>query len=395
MHSEKVNYKRIFSLDLPAGQCVFIWGPRQAGKSTFLAEHYPDSVLFDLLKTDNFLEFSKRPFLLREQILALSEEQKRQPIIIDEIQKVPQLLDEVHWLTENHSLGFILCGSSARKLKSNTVNLLGGRAWVFHFFPLCSREIPDFDLLQSFNNGLLPSIYHQKPANAKRSLKAYVEAYITEEVKGEGLTRNLPAFARFMESLRFSHGEVINFTNIAREVGVDSKTVQEYYNILVDTLLGFLISPFRKKANREIIKSAPKFHLMDTGVANYICKRNINDLKGSDAGRSLEHLILLELLSYRSLKEKDFTINYWRTKLGVEVDFILDSGSVSVEVKISNRVDKKDLLGLAAFAEEHQPKRSILICLEERRRKVSLPQCEIEIIPVLTFLKSLWADEII
>lgn len=395
MTSLKVNYKRKFIIELPAGQSAFLWGPRQAGKSTFLKEHFPNSVFFDLLKTDVFLELSKRPFLLREQILALSEEQKGQPIVIDEIQKVPALLDEVHWLTENCSLGFILCGSSARKLKREAVNLLGGRAWVLHFFPLCSIEIPDFNLLQAFNNGLLPSIYPRKTLNARRSLKAYVEAYITEEVKGEGLTRNLPAFARFMESLRFSHGEMVNFTNIAREVGVDSKTVQEYYNILIDTLMGFFISPFRKRASRDIIKSIPKFYLMDTGVANYICDRRINDLSGSDAGKSLEHLVVLELLSFRALKEKEFSINYWRTKSGLEVDYILDEGNIAVEVKISRQVDKKDFLGLAAFADEHKPKKLILICLEERKRKVSLPNCEIEVLPILEFLGSLWADEIL
>jgi predicted AAA+ superfamily ATPase len=333
--------------------------------------------------------------LLREQILALSEEQKKQSIVLDEIQKVPPLLDEVHWLTENHNLGFILCGSSARKLKREAANLLGGRAWVFHFFPLCSQEIPGFDLLQAFNNGLLPSIYPQNTVNAKRSLKAYVEAYITEEVKGEGLVRNLPAFARFMESLRFSHGEIINFTNIAREVGVDSKTVQEYYNILIDTLLGFFIPPFRKQASREIIKSAPKFYLMDTGVANYICNRHVKELSGIDAGKSLEHLILLELLSFRALKEKEFSINYWRTKTGIEVDFILDAGNIAIEVKISRRVDKKDFHGLAIFAKEYKPKRLILICLEEKRRKVVLSGCEIEVIPVLNFFESLWGDEIL
>jgi predicted AAA+ superfamily ATPase len=386
-------YHRLLKLDLPHKQSAFLWGARQEGKSTFLREHFPNSYVIDMLQSDVMLEFSKNPHLLREQILALTEEILAYPIIIDEVQKVPALLDEIHWLIENTSAYFILCGSSARKLKHGAANLLGGRAWRFEFFPLVSAEIPQFDLLKALNNGMLPKIYPQ--ANARRFLHAYVTDYLKEEIQSEGLVQNLPVFARFLDSLAFTNGQLTNYTNIARDCGIDAKTVKAYYQILVDTLIGYYVEPYNKKVGRDILTSVPKFYLFDVGVAGFIAKRQIAELKGAEAGAAFEHFILLELMAYRSLYEQDFSIRYWRTKTGLEVDFILGEAEVAIEVKISQHVDGSELTGLSAFIEEHQPKRAIVVSLDKKPRRLIRQGAKIEIWPYQEFLTALWAKKII
>ncbi|MCP4154015.1 MAG: AAA family ATPase, partial [bacterium] len=202
--------ERTLNIALPPGQSAFLWGPRKTGKSTFLKRNFPDSLVYDFLKTDLLLDFSKRPALLREQLQAQSPEVLRHPVILDEVQKIPRILDEVHWLIENTDIRFILCGSSARKLKRGHSNLLGGRAWRFEMFPLTSREIGEIDLLQVLNRGAVPQHYQQK--QFKRSLAAYIRDYLKEEVFDEGLTRNIPAFARFFDAMKYSHGQLTNYS---------------------------------------------------------------------------------------------------------------------------------------------------------------------------------------
>lgn len=248
-------YPRYLKIDLPPKQSAFLWGARKTGKSTFLKACFPEAPYYDLLQSDLHLRLMTAPHVFREEVLALDS--KSTPlIIVDEVQKIPALLDEIHWLIENTSFQFILCGSSARKLKREGANLLGGRAWKYHFFPLVFPEIVDFDLLKVFNHGTLPS--HYNASAIKRSLRAYIEDYLTMEIQAEGLVRNLPAFARFLESLRFSLGEMIKYSNIASECGIDAKTVKEYFTILVDTLLGYFIYPYHKRVNREIISATPE-----------------------------------------------------------------------------------------------------------------------------------------
>ncbi|MBN1424902.1 ATP-binding protein [Candidatus Fermentibacteria bacterium] len=232
------HIERLLRIDLPARQSAFLWGPRKVGKSTFLQSQFPESLRYDFLKSDTYFELSSRPWALREQLAAQPEALLDRPIILDEVQKVPALLDEVQWLIENRGLRFILCGSSARKLKRGKANLLGGRAWRFEMFPLVFPEIRDFDLLRALTRGLIPSHYLQE--NHRRSLRAYVLDYLKEEVAAEGLTRNIPAFSRFFDAMAYSHGQLTNYSNIARECGVDSKTVREYYQTLIDTLMGRL-----------------------------------------------------------------------------------------------------------------------------------------------------------
>ena len=213
-------------IKLPKGQSAFLWGARKTGKSFYLKHHFPRSIYYDLLETDLYFRLLKDPHLFREEILALDKKALSQPIIVDEIQKIPILLNEVHWLIENSSAYFILCGSSARKLKSEGVNLLGGRAWRYEFFPLAYPEIKDFDLLHALNFGLIPSHYHAR--NWSKTVKSYVNDYLKEEIKAEGLVRNLTAFAQFLDIAAFSNGETLNYANIARDCAVDAKTIKEY-----------------------------------------------------------------------------------------------------------------------------------------------------------------------
>ena len=374
---------------LPPGQSAFLWGPRKTGKTTYLKDRFPQSLVFDFLKTDLFLEFSKRPSLLREQLLAKDEDVLMHPVIIDEVQKIPQILDEVHWLIENRGLNFILCGSSARKLKRGGANLLGGRAWRFEMFPLVTPEIENVDLLRALSHGLLPQHYLQE--NYKKSLKAYLQDYLKEEVFSEGLTRNIPAFSRFFDAMGYSHGEITNYANIARECGVDSKTVKEYYQILADTLLGTMVPPFKKRQSRHVIGKAAKFYLFDVGIAGALTNRNLTEARGEEFGSAFEHFIFMEILAHRSMKELDYDVNFWRTKTGLEVDFVLGGGEVAIDIKSSNRVDQRELRPLKAFEDEYKPKRTLLVCNENTERVVG----QIQIIPWRIFLDNLWAGEII
>jgi predicted AAA+ superfamily ATPase len=381
--------QRILSIDLPDYQSAFLWGPRKTGKTTLLHRQFPHSIFIDFLKTDTFLDYTKSPFLLRERLLPREEEAAKYPVIIDEVQKVPQILDEIHWLIENSNFSFIMCGSSARKVKRGQANLLGGRAWRFELFPLVFPEIENFDLLQALNRGLIPSHYQQ--SSYKRSLKGYVQDYLKEEIFNEGLTRNIPAFSRFFEAVGYSHGQLVNYANIARECGVSSKTAKEYFQILVDTLLGTFVLPYKKRQERQVISKAPKFYLFDTGVAGALCKQHIAEEKGALFDAAFEHFIYLEMLAHRSYHEIDYDIHFWRTKSGLEVDFILGNGEVAVEIKGTSRVDKRVLRPIKVFTEKYSPAKSIVVCNEREERIHS----GIQILPWRLFLQRLWNDEII
>ena len=389
-------FQRRLSIVLPDRQSAFLWGARKTGKSTFLRQAFPGSLSFDFLRTDLLIAFTTRPALLREQLLARSPTELALPVILDEVQKVPALLDEVHGLIEGHGLRFVLCGSSARKLKRGRANLLGGRAWRSEMLPLVSAEFPHaadgeggMELLRALNNGLIPS--HYLSVNPRKSLEAYVRDYLKEEVFDEGLTRNVPAFSRFFEALGFFHGELINHANIARDCGVDAKTVKEYFQILCDTLLGRLVLPYKKRQERQVISKAPKFYLFDVGVAGAVSRRRIVEPRGDLFGRAFEHLVLMELVAHASYSELTYDIHFWRTKAGAEVDFILGDGEVAVEVKGTSRVDDRDMRGLRLFGETHRPRMSIVVCNEAAERVVD----GIRIIPWRIFFRELWAGEIV
>jgi uncharacterized protein len=384
-----VHLPRTLRIALPARQSAFLWGPRKTGKSTFLQSAFPDSLRYDLLQTDVMLEMAKRPSLLREQLLAAPPRHLQAPIIIDEVQKVPHLLDEIHWLIEHRGLRFILCGSSARKLRRGRTNLLGGRVWRYQMHPLVSTEVPDLELMRALNRGLVP--VHYLATEYRRSLDAYVRDYLKEEVFDEGLTRNVPAFSRFFDAMGYSHGELTNYANIARDCGVDAKTVKEYYQILVDTLLGTFVEPYKTRQGRQVITKASKFYLFDVGVAGAITKRHLADERGEQFGRAFEHLILMEILAHRSYRDLDYDVQFWRTKAGLEVDFVLGRGEVAIEVKGTSRVDPAAFRSLRAFVDEHRPRRALVVC-NERSPRV---HAGIEVLPWRVFLGRLWSGDIL
>jgi len=378
------DFTRRLNFNLPHGQSAFLWGARKTGKSTWLRAHFPDSVYYDFLQTDLMLELSRHPAMLREQLLAMDLSKLKGPVILDEVQKVPAILDEVQWLIETQKLNFVLCGSSARKLKRGRANLLGGRAWRFEMYPLTSTEIPSMVLLQALNRGLLPAHYVQP--HYRRSLRAYVEDYLKEEVFAEGLTRNIGAFSRFFDAVGYSHGELVNYSNIARDSGVDSKTIREYYQILVDTLLGSFVEPFKRRQTRQVISKASKFYLFDVGIAGILTRREITEPKGEAFGKAFEHFIYMELSAHRSYNELEYDIQFWRTKNGLEVDFILGGGEVALEVKAGGRVGGRDLHALTAFVDEFKPKHALVICNEKEERAIG----HIRIVPWKIFLARLW-----
>ncbi len=388
-------FKRQLIIDLPHKQSIFLWGARQTGKSCYLKSKYNDCVFYDLLDNHEIIRFTKAPNILREEILALSDQQRNMPIIINEIQKVPDLLNEVHWLIENIEAQFILCGSSARNLKTQSTNLLGGRAWKYDFYPLVYPEIPDFDLLKALQQGLMPKHYLADHKYINDYLQAYVDLYLTDEIRNEGLVRNLRGFARFLDIVGMCNGEMINATNIARDCGVDRTTIQSYYQILVDTLLGYFVYPYTKKLKRDIITTTPKFYLFDLAIANYLANKTVNALKGDIADKSLEHYIFMELKAYLGIKRIRSKISYWRTKNGLEVDFILGEAKSAIEVKISPNVHQSDLKGLIAFREEHPKSQAIVVSLDKHPRILNISkEVDIHIMPWQHFLTKLWNGEI-
>ena len=375
---------RIIDLsDLGEDSC-FLWGARQTGKSTLLGMRYPDAQYIDLLKSDEFERYNRRPSLLREELSLL---QPNELVIIDEIQNLPALLDEVHWLMTNYQLRFILSGSSARKLKRSGANLLGGRAVRKHLYPLVSAEIPDFDLVRACNRGTLPR--HYLGANATKRIQAYVGDYLQEEIKAEALTRNLSVFTRFLEVAALSNGETVNYQNIAAECGVSAPTIKEYFSILEETLIGYLVPAFTEKVKRRVVQS-PRFYYFDTGLTNHLLKRGEVRPGSPEFGHSFEHLIILELLAYIGYSGQLDQLSYWRTTSGYEVDAVIGPARVAIEIKSSEEVQSRHLKGLRAFSEEFPDARLIVVSLDKRSRMAN----GVEIYPATEFLTMLWGGKL-
>lgn len=268
--------------------------------------------------------------------------------------------------------------------------LLIGQARSHHeMHPLVSAEIAHLDLLRALNRGLVPS--HYLATEYRRSLDAYVRDDRKEEVFDEGLTRNVPAFSRFFDAMAYSHGELTNFANIARDCGVDAKTVKEYYQILADTLLGTFIEPYKTRQERQVITKAARFYLFDVGVAGAVTKRHIAEERGEQFGRAFEHFILMEILAHRSYRDLHYDVHFWRTKSGLEVDFILGQGEVAIEVKGTTRADHAEFRGLRAFVADHRPRRAILVCNERSPRVHD----GVDVLPWREFLARLWSGGIL
>jgi len=368
-------------------ESAFLWGARQTGKSTLLKSLYPKSPYYDLLKSDEYARLSRRPSLLREELLALPSSASA-PVIVDEVQKCPELLDEAQWLIVNKGFSFILCGSSARKLKRFGANLLGGRALRYELFPLVSGEIPKFDLNRALNHGLLAR--HYLAENVKPMMESYLGDYLKEEIAGEAMIRKVPVFAHFLEAAAFSNGEMVNYHNIASDCGVSGPTVKEYFHILEDTRIGRFLPAYRKRPKRRVV-TAPKFYYFDVGVAAHLLKRGPVS-PGSEAfGKAFEHFLYNEIVAHSSYSGLHYPISYWRTTSQLEVDFVLGDNEAAIEVKSSSSVDERHLRGLKAFQEEYKVKEGIVVSMDEKPRQLG----SIKVLPWKLFLEHLWAGKII
>ena len=364
-------------------ESLFLWGARQTGKSTLLKELFPDALWFDLLLSDVYERLLRNPSLLRETIIA----GQYKVIIIDEIQRIPELLNEVHWINTHLPVRVIMSGSSPRKIIRTNTNLLGGRALRYELYPFISQEIPDFDLLKAVNHGLLPR--HYLSASPKKLISAYVGNYLRDEIAGEAKIRNVANFSRFLESAAFSNGEMVNYTNIASDCGVSAVTVKEYFQILEDTLIGRFLPSYQKKPKRRVI-TAPKFYFFDIGIVNHLLKRGKIEFGSELFGNAFEHFIYNELYAHSNYSGKDYPIYYWRTASQIEIDFVLGNNDVAIEVKATNNVHSKHLKGLKSFSEEYAVKQLVLVCNEP------LPRISdgVRILPWKIFLDELWAGKI-
>ena len=375
------------SLDLAgllARKSFFLFGPRATGKSTLIRQQLArDATVIDLLDSRNYLRLASRPHEL-EEICAAG---KGGIVVIDEIQRLPELLNEVHRLIEAKGITFLLTGSSARKLRRGKANLLAGRVWKAEMFPLTREEIPGFDLDRYLFYGGLPAVYLSRYPDEE--LDAYVNTYLKEEIMAEGLIRKLPPFSRFLRSIALANGEVINFTKLANDCQVPPSTVNEYVGLLEDTLIGFMLPAWTQSRKRKAIKSA-KFYFFDPGITHVLAGTRALDRNSDLYGKSFEQFIGMELRAYLSYRRKRLPLSYWRSTHGQEVDFLV-GGELAIEVKSSARVNKGDFKGLRCLAEEKVFKNLVLVSQDPvRTRQQNLVAMHWE-----EFLDDLWADRLI
>jgi predicted AAA+ superfamily ATPase len=347
-------YSRIFKPENKSS--YFLFGPRGSGKSSWLKIFYKKSNYIDLLDAEIYNDLMAAPKNLSKYIY-----NTKAPIIIDEVQKIPALLDEVHRLMESKKFLFVLTGSSARKLKKSGVNLLAGRALTYNFFPLTSLEMgADFDLSFALNFGLLPMA--TKAKNPQKFLQSYVATYLKEEVQQEGLTRNMPAFHRFLQAASFSQGAPLNISNVATDCSVGRKVVEDYFSILRDLLLSVELPIFSKKAKRELI-SKSKFYFFDTGVYRAIRPKGPLDSDAEINGFAFETLVMQNIRAINEYLDFGYEMFYWHTRKHQEVDFILYGKKrlIAIEVKSSSRLRDEDFSGLKLFKEDYPMAELILI----------------------------------
>lgn len=361
----------------------FLFGPRQTGKSSLIKEEFGDKFpIINLLKTDVYLRLEQAPWELENMIADNTE-----LVFIDEVQRIPMLLNEVHRLIEEKKIKFLLTGSSARKLKRRNVNMLGGRAWKAEIFPLVSAEIANFDLSRYLLYGGLPAIYLSK--YPEHELSAYIDTYLKDEIKAEALIRNLPAFVKFLTASALSSGTIMNYTKMASDLQVAPNTIKEFYSILEDTLIGFHVNPYTFTNKRKVVSSS-KFYYFDLGVKNSLAL--IKDLpnKSEIFGKSFEHFIALEIRAYLSYYNKDLELCFWTTKHHQEVDFIVGN-ELAIEVKAADRINTKHLKGLRVLQEENACKNYCIVCFDQTIEQID----EIKIYHWKKFLYKLWAHELV
>ena len=342
-------FKRLFHFDLTSKHSIFLFGPRGTGKTSWLLTALPESLYFDLLNDNLYTEFSANPTRLADKI----PNEYQGWVIIDEVQRVPAILNEVHRLIEQRHLRFVLTGSSARKLKAKGVNLLAGRALTYHMHPLTCVELGErFNLSRALQFGHLPMAIASQ--SVKKYLSSYVTTYLKEEVLQESLTRNIALFTRFLEAASFSQGEVLNYTAIGRDIGSNRYTVANFFEILEDLLIGYRLPVFRKRAKRDLINT-PKFYYFDVGVFRTIRPKGVLDSQAEIDGAALETLFLQEIRAYNDYYDLGYQIYYWRTRDKKEVDFVLygENGFFAFEIKRKTKLTQRDFNGLRAFSEDY------------------------------------------
>jgi predicted AAA+ superfamily ATPase len=367
--------------DLPDRSC-FLFGPRGTGKTTLLRAELPDALFLNLLKPDVYRDLKARPERLRELVLGNPD---CSDIVVDEVQRAPELLTVIHDLIETFpEKRFVLTGSSARKLRREGSDLLGGRAVLRTLHPFMAAELPTFNLDAGLLHGMVPLVVmDDDPLDV---LAAYATLYLEHEVQAEGLVRNVGAFARFLEVVSFSHGAVLNLSNVARETQVSRKTVEGYFAILEDLLLGFRLPVFTRRAQRATA-AHPKFYLFDTGVFRSLRPKGPLDRPGEIDGAALEGLVAQHLRAWVAYTKSDFTLSYWRTRTGVEVDFVVygSAGFWAIEVKHAGTVRREDLRSLRSFVHDYPACEPLLLYRGDDRLHVDGVRC----LPVAEFLSGL------
>jgi predicted AAA+ superfamily ATPase len=367
-------------LEILQEKSYFLFGPRQTGKTSLIQHTLNEYRYYNLLQTDVYLKLSRAPQRLRQEI---TDDDKI--VIIDEIQKLPILLDEVHNLIEEKGIHFLLTGSSARKLRNKGVNLLGGRARTRRLRPFIFKELKeDFQLLKALDTGLIPSIYFSDAPF--EDLEACAGNYLREEIAAEAIVRNVPAFSRFLTVAGLCNGKIINYTNIASDAQVPRSTVQEYFQILRDTLLGDDLPAWRKSVKRKPV-STSKFYFFDIGVARFLQGRRGLEMRSPEFGEAFEAYIHHEIKTYCDFNKGACDLCYWRATSGFEVDFIIN-GKTAIEVKEKANITRKDFKGLTAIKEEELLENYILVTLEDTPRKDG----DICILPWKDFITNLWQD---
>ena len=375
---------RFYQLNNELEGSVFLFGARQTGKSTFLETQFPDAVYIDLLDAKLRRRFSTKPELLFEM---LQDKPEGSIVVIDEIPLVPELLNEVHRLIQKKGLRFVLCGSSARKLKRKGHNTLGGRALPCFFYPFVSAEIADLDLDKALLYGMLPPHYLAK--KPERLLDGYIDVYLREEIKEESLVRNLDAFERFMEVAATCDGDIVNYEKIANDCQVSAKTVKEYFAILSDTLIGYTIPAYTKVIKRKVVQ-APKFYYFDVGVYNHLLNRTSLSPGTSEYGHCFEHFVIQELVAYIGYTHNRKKLSYWHTYNGKEVDAVIGDAEIGIEIKSAEEVQSKHLANFKEYSEEFPDSRCIVVSRDPITRRVG----NVELIYIFDFLPKLWAGEL-
>ncbi len=375
-------YKRILDLtSLLKKKSFFLFGPRGTGKTTLIQHSLPDATVIDLLEIKTYREYLKNPSIISEQ--------KLKPIVvIDEVQKLPEILDEVHRLIESEKLMFLLTGSSARKLKRGGANLLAGRAWWAELFPLTSTEIPDFDLLTYLNRGGLPSVYPSD--DYVEELRAYTALYLKEEIQNEALTRKVAQFSEFLDLMALTNGQEISYQSIAGDCGVSANSIKNYIQVLEDTLVAFQLKAFKKTLKRKAI-SRSKLYFFDIGVTNSLANRGRIMESSELFGNAFEHFILLEVRAFLSYTRKNTKMTYWRSTSRFEVDLILDN-RWAIEIKGVTSIQDKHLKGIRALKEEENIQNFAIVSCDQHERRT---QDDIAIFPWKVFLEKLWNGKII